>query len=255
MARREQDLVTLPGEEHNKFKYPEYLNVYRAGSNKTAFMGIFRVVATVCFPLGCLYATAFFFSPDHSNWWIIPIVVGSAVPMVTMMLATGPYVHAIEVRLPPSVRMSREALIRFADNTPGKTEARLACMRLLPWPTNRDVKFGLLRKYRPSFKRGYSNLEYVPEHTGEAEKYEGTWWHNMAMNFFGRFMVDNVVRDRSSAPGVWIKMWKQIPELGSENDPVKKMNEGKKAVVMANRPQRATNAPQRPSMRPDRPQR
>lgn len=166
------------------------------------------------------------------------------------MLATGPYVHSIKVRLPPSVRTSREELLKFADNTPSNTQLRIECMRVLPWPTKRDVKFGLLRKYRPSFKRGLSNLEYVPQHTGEAAKYEGTWWHNVIKNFLGRFMVDNVVLDRSSAPGVWPKIWKQIPELGSQNDPEKKMGEERRPLVMANRPQRGTNARTHPLAKP-----
>lgn len=169
--------------------------------------------------------------------------------MTVMMLATGPYVHAIRVRLPPSVRMSKEELIRFADNVPSNTELRLECMRALPWPRKRDVKFGLLRKYRPSLKRGLSNLEYVPEHQGEAERLEGTWGHNVVKNFLGRFLVDNLVQDRSAAPGLWPKMWKQIPELGSHNDPAKKISQERRPLAMANRPKRETPASMRSSTR------
>lgn len=200
------------------------------------------------FPVGCVFASSFYFSPDHSNWWIPAFVVGSAIPGTIMVLATGPLVHAIKVRLPPTTRTSREELIRFADNTPPDAEVRLESMRALPWPTRRDVKFGLLRKYRPSLKKGLSNLEYVPEHTGEAKGHEDTWWHNMVKNFLGRFLVDNTVKDRSAAPGVWGKMWVQIPELGSS--PVLRISKERKPAIMANRPQRVTNSPPRPTLKP-----
>lgn len=175
--------------------------------------------------------------------------------MAVMMLATGPYVHAIRVRLPPSVRMSREELIRFADNVPSNTELRLECMRALPWPTKRDVKFGLLRKYRPSFKKGLSNLEYVTENAPDAERYKDTWWHNVVKNFLGRFLVDNLVQDRSAAPGLWLKIWKQIPELGSHIDPAKKISQERRPLMMANRPQREIQAPVRTTTRPISPKR
>lgn len=168
-----------------------------------------------------------------------------------MILATGPFVHSIKLRLPPSVRTSKDELLHFVDNMPGNAELRIECMRFAPWPTKRDVKFGLLRKYRPSLKGGLANLEYVTEHGGNAKGYEGTWWHNMVKNAMGRFMVDNVVQDKSAAPGLWIKIWKQIPERGSQHDPSNKLaKEARKPVTMVNRPQRAMNPSVRPTSRP-----
>jgi hypothetical protein len=53
----------------------------------------------------------------------------------------------------------------------------------------------------------------------------------LAMRMYGRYWVDMTSRNKSQAPGVWEKMWEQIPIKGQE--PLKIAE--RKPLAMANR--------------------
>ncbi|EME49612.1 hypothetical protein DOTSEDRAFT_68411 [Dothistroma septosporum NZE10] len=195
------------------YKYPEWLNVYRLGSAATLWLGLSRVCTFVIFGVGaCLYAPGFYFSPEHSNWMLPAFIVGSAVPMVAVVLASGPSVHAIKIQLPARARRTRESLLKLANNVPPHTRLRLECMKVLPWPTKTDVYFADLTRHAPGWREGLSNLQHTPL-VNKASPYEATLWHSFVRRLLGRYYVQrDQSKDRSSAPGVWEKMWEQIPE-------------------------------------------
>lgn len=154
-----------------------------------------------------------------------------------MALATGPMIHSIRIYLPSRARRSRDELRRFADNTSPDTTFLLEYMKWKPWIVKKEVRFGDLRKLRPSWKEGIANLEHFPDHARAMEEHQGKWWFGMAQRYFGRYYVArDQVKDRSAAPGVFDKLWKQIPEKGSQGDPFAATRAQRRPTNMANRP-------------------
>ncbi|KAK4635149.1 hypothetical protein CLAFUW4_00413 [Fulvia fulva] len=210
LGRSQSSVGKTPAEV---FKYPEWLNVYRLSSAATLCVGFTRVCTLVVFGVGAIiYAPAIAFSPHHSNCLIPACIVASAVPMVAVIFTSGPSVMSIRVQLPPHARRSREGLLKFANNLPPRTILRLESMKLIPWPTQTDVVFADLTRHRPSWKGGLSNLENTPVTTQGNER-EGTFFAQLIRRLLGRYYVQrDQKKDRSSAPGLWEKMWEQIPE-------------------------------------------
>ena len=181
--------------------------------------------------IGCWeVAPRLYRSPDHSMWWVPGAVVASTVPFVAMALLSAPYVCAIRVFLPPSAKKSTAALMRFAENVPGETKIALQTMRWLPWPTHHEMYFCDLR--RLSGTKLSVNLEHLPLGHERAREANNIVGGRLAMRMYGRYWVDMTARNRSQAPGVWEKMWDQIPIKGQE--PVKIAD--RKPVSMSNRP-------------------
>ncbi|KAF2212270.1 hypothetical protein CERZMDRAFT_97547 [Cercospora zeae-maydis SCOH1-5] len=207
-------------------KKPGLTNVYRAGTTATLAVGITRVATVVVFlASSTLYAPSFFFSPDHSSWLAPVFIVASAVPALVVILATGPMVHAIRIQIPDHVRRSgKEALRRFSADTPDDTKVVLSFMRFMPWPQTRAVAFANLRRLRPSFKGGISNLELIPQLAEEAEATRKKYplFDAFLQRWLARFYVSrDQKKDRSAVPGVWDGMWQQIPYAGQDNGHVR----------------------------------
>jgi hypothetical protein len=78
-----------------------------------------------------------------------------------------------------------------------------------------------------------SNLEYTPRRSLElAEK--DPMWNWIATKVMGTYFVNvSQFKDRSRAPGVWSKIWQQIPMTG-EAHAVRKEVE-RRAVLASNR--------------------
>lgn len=190
-----------------------------------------RVLTMVFIVVGCGQAApSLYLSPDHSMWWVPGVVVASAVPFVAMAMLSAPYVCAIRVLLPPSAKKSTAALMRFAENVPGETRISLQTMRWLPWPTHKEMFFCDLR--RLSGRKLSVNLEHVPLGHEKAREANNIVGGRLAMRMYGRYWVDMTARNKSQAPGVWEKMWDQIPIKGQE--PVKIAD--RTPVTMTNRP-------------------
>jgi len=215
----------------------DLLNVYQGSVVRTVSVGMMRIVTIVVFGLGVtMIAPRMFFDPDQSMWWVPGILVGSAVPLVLTALLSAPYVSTIRVLVPPSAKKSTEALMRFAERVPADTKVSLQSMRWLPWPTHKEVFFSDLRRL-PGRKLSV-NLEHIPLGNESAENASKIVGGRLAMRMYGRYWVDMTSRNKSQAPGVWEKMWEQIPIKGQE--PLKTAD--RKPPVMANR-----TAPPRPS--------
>lgn len=224
----------------------DLLNVYQAGQVRTVFTGMSRIVTIVIAGLGVFtVAPRMFFNPDVSNWWVPGVMLGSVVPFFAFALLSAPYVSTIRVLLPRSARKNHESLMRFAENVPGETKIMMQSMRWLPWPVHREVFFNDLRRL-PGAKLS-SNLEHVPlGHEKQARDAGSVLGGGLAMRMYGRYWVDMTSSNKSQAPGVWEKMWDQIPIKGQE--PVKIPPKERKPPVMANRPPPApaAAAPKRP---------
>lgn len=217
-------------------KYPESLNVYRAGTAITLCVGFFRLGGFVIFGIGAfLYAPSFYFSSEHSSLWIPVVWVASAMPLLVLTLTQGPVVHSVRVMLPKSARRSREDLIRFANELPSDTLLQLECIRFSPWPAKRWARLHNLRKIQPSWRVGHSNLEQIPEAMEDGKELKDIWrW--LARRWMGLFWIStNQSKNRSSAPGVWEKIWAQIPDT-NEKRPVTFKRRSRGPVTMANRP-------------------
>jgi len=159
-------------------------------------------------------------------------VLGSTIPFLAA-IASGPFITSVRVHLPSNARRSKEELLRFANNTPPNTRLRLQFIRWAPWLVTRDMFFADFRRL-PKSKIRLSNLEIVPEDKKEAIEKLG-WQGRVLSKYFNRYWANmtNMGRDRSSAPGVWDGMWKQIPYAG---EVVKTLGKGeRKPAVMQNR--------------------
>jgi hypothetical protein len=215
--------------------YRERINVYRAGTSATLVVGLGRLSAIAVFMMGVgIVAPRFYFSPDHTNWWIPAVLVGALIPALTIHLATGPMVHAIQVILPETARKSKEDLKKFSQNSPRDTTLELQFMRWAPWPTTRRVRFDRLRRLQPSFSGGIANLEHLPGDTGNKQGKQ-SFLGDIVKSWANRFFVNKGQnQDRSAVPGVWDGMWCQIPFKGSEwkpQNPESKIREPNRRVA------------------------
>jgi hypothetical protein len=215
----------------------DLLNVYQGSVIRTVSVGMMRTVTIVVFGLGVtMIAPRMYFDPDQSMWWVPAVLIGSAVPLVLTALLSAPYVSTIRVLVPPSAKKSTEALFRFAERVPEDTRVSLQSMRWLPWPTHKEVFFSDLR--RLPGRQLSVNLEHIPLGNEAAENASKIFGGRLAMRMYGRYWVDMTSRNKSQAPGVWEKMWEQIPIKGQE--PLKIAD--KKPPAMVNR-----TAPPKPS--------
>lgn len=203
-----------------------------------------RILTIVVAGLGVFtVAPRMFFNPDVSNWWVPGVIVGSTVPFVALALLSAPYVSTIRVLLPRSARKNHDSLMRFAENVPGDTKIMMQSMRWLPWPVHREMFFADLRRL-PGRKLSV-NLEHVPlGHEQKAREAGSILGGRLAIRMYGRYWVDMTSSNKSQAPGVWEKMWDQIPIKGHE--PVKVPLAEKAPVVMANRSPPIAAEPRRP---------
>lgn len=215
----------------------DLLNVYQGSVIRTVSVGMMRIVTIVVFGLGVtMVAPRMFFDPDQSTWWVPVVLVGSTVPFVLTALLSAPYVSTIRVLVPPSAKKSTEALRRFAEHVPPDTKVSLQSMRWLPWPTHKEIFFSDLR--RLPGRQLSANLEHIPLGHEAAENASKIFGGRLAMRMYGRYWVDMNSRNKSQAPGVWEKMWEQIPIKGQV--PLKTAN--KEPPVMVKR-----SAPPKPS--------
>ena len=155
------------------------------------------------------------------KWYIPPLfLLGSWLPATLMFLAFAPHVHQIHVRLPLVARRSHEELMRWANNVPRKTVISISMIRLKPWPTVQNAAWEDLSRLPFSFTR-LTNLELKPpDHDKYLAQKKGSWWarliEGMARRVLGRFYVNRTQgKDRSAVPGVWDRMWEQIPMEGT----------------------------------------
>ncbi|KAI5370968.1 hypothetical protein Slin15195_G018400 [Septoria linicola] len=212
-----------------------------------------RLATLVVFVLGSgLYAPAFYFSPDHPNWYAPAFVLAAAVPAIVVTLATGPMIHGIRVTLPDRVRRGgKDGLRRWSSiNTPGETQLDLQYMRWSPWPKTRTVTLNELKRLKPSLSTGIANLEWTPTRfeTGQLEKNrkEHPWYASLATRSLGNFYVKrDQKKDRAAVPGVWDGIWRQIPWKGEEGSVSKKSD-----VKRDPTPLRPVVPPQAPIGRP-----
>lgn len=75
-------------------------------------------------------APSFYNHPDEPNWKAAVAIAVGAIPMLVVGYITAPYVAYVHVKAPHFARGSREALVTWARNIPGKTEIDLTTMRV-----------------------------------------------------------------------------------------------------------------------------
>ena len=113
--------------------------------------------------------------------------------------------------------------MRWANNVPRKTVISISMIRLKPWPTVQHAAWEDLSRLPNSWTR-LTNLELKPpDHDKYVAERKGSRWarlnEGMARRVLGRFYVNRVqAKDRSAVPGVWDKMWEQIPMEGTRKE-------------------------------------
>ena len=216
------------------YRYPENLNIFNSGSPPTVTAGFIRIATTVVLGYGVLWlAPSFVIDPSLPSYLAPAIAVGATVPLLLTGLAFGGYEHHVNVILPTFARRSKESLIHFAGNIPPGTVVEIKSMWFRPWPVTKKIYFEDLRRLPRSWTR-LSNLENFPR-SNRMKADKNPVWNWLALTLMGRYFVSRAqLKDRSRAPGVWDKMWEQIPMTGQE--PVRKEAAGKGPVVAANRP-------------------
>lgn len=191
-----------------------------------------RVVTNVFFGYGVLWAAPSMFFDPEAPWYMVPTVAaGSAIPLLAAGLAFGGYVNHINILLPQHARKSKDDLTRFAAAMPPTTIVQLKSMWFRPWPVTKEIYFEDLRRLPRRWYR-LANLEHVPHSNRELVK-SNPMWNWIVGSVMGRYSVSAAqVKDRSRAPGVWERVWEQIPMAGEYPVPRETM---KRPVVAANR--------------------
>lgn len=238
------------------YRYPEVLNIYRQRMLATSLIGIFRLGTVIVAFMGTLfYFPAYLYSflypteiedkrEEAVPWWLPPaILFGSWMPALMTFFAWAPCVHQIHVRIPTLARKSREELMRWASNVPRNTTLSVSVIRLKPWPVVQYVTLEDFTRLRQSWKR-LTNLE---KSSAVSEKYLAD--NNSSLlarvvesvprGIYGRFYVSSQIVDNSAAPGVWDKIWQQIPMEGTR--PPRKV--GGEQKMKESRPPTARIAP------------
>ncbi|KAF2770047.1 hypothetical protein EJ03DRAFT_350854 [Teratosphaeria nubilosa] len=190
------------------------LQVYLAPTTQVVFIGITRLATLVFFALGTTY-TLFHLAPDP----LVPLhikalyLLGPTIPVTTAMLS-GACVSAIRIHVPPALMRTKEDVMRWANNVPPNTRLSMTYMRFRPWPVKKQFVFRDLRRLEPNARR-LSNVEHIPERTRESmDKHFLYGW--LVRRFVGRYWVNmkSSARNRCEVPGVWERMWGQIPWAG-----------------------------------------
>ncbi|KAH9843251.1 hypothetical protein Tdes44962_MAKER07572 [Teratosphaeria destructans] len=192
------------------------LQVYLAPTTQVVFIGITRLATLVFFALGTTY-TLLYLGPDP----LVPLhikalyLLGSTIPVSAAMLS-GPCVSAIRLHLPRVMARDKADVMRWANNVPPNTRLTMTYMRFRPWPVKKQFVFRDLRRLVPNSRR-LSNLEHIPERNRESmdKHFLYGWW---VRRFAGRYWVNMNFssKDRCEVPGVWEKMWRQIPWAGEK---------------------------------------
>lgn len=154
--------------------------------------------------------------------------------MVSLILLSAPFVSTIRVELPARAKRSQEALLQWASNIPPNTMLEVQSFRFMPWPTHKSIRISDLRRLpqtRWSLKS--ANLERIP--------FMGVWDPDeitggpVMRRLYARYWVDRAqITDKSQAPGVWDRIWEQLPMKGEERASRAAVKE---PVIMANRRQ------------------
>ena len=195
-------------------------------------LGTVRIVCLAAFGVGFLYIAPYIIVDGTAPWYTGPlIVVGSAIPFLLTGIAWGGYVQHINILLPSAARRSKEDLLRFVSNMPPTAIVQIKSMWFRPWPVTKEVFFEDFRRL-PRSKIRVSNLEYAPQKNLEAADKNpmGNWIAKRLMGTL--FVSETQVKDRSRAPGMWKKIWEQIPMAGEA--PVKR-EVVKRPVLPSNR--------------------
>jgi hypothetical protein len=214
------------------YRLPENLNVFNAGSGPIVALGTIRVVCLAVFGYGFLYSAPYIIVDGAAPWYTGPLIaVGSAIPFLLTGLGWGGYVQHINILLPSAARRSKEDLLRFVSSMPPTAIVQIKSMWFRPWPVTQDIFFEDFRRL-PRSKIRVSNLEWAPQKSFEAaDKNPMKNW--IAKRLMGTYFVSETqFKDRSRAPGIWKKIWEQIPMAGEA--PVKR-EAVKKPVLPSNR--------------------
>ena len=178
--------------------------------------GTVRVVLWVVLGVGTFYLGPLLVLDDAAPWYIAPVVaVGAAIPLILTGIAWGGYVHHINILLPATARKTKEDLMRFAGNVPPSAVVQIKSMWFKPWPVTKEIYFEDFRRLPKSNTR-ISNLEHSPPKNRDlgAKNPMLNWLVKRSMATY--FVNNNQPKDRSRAPGIWKKMWEQIPMAGDQ---------------------------------------
>ena len=214
------------------YRFPENLNVFNAGSVPVVTLGTVRIVCLAAFGAGFLYIAPSIIADGGAPWYTGPLIaLGSAIPFLLTGVAWGGYVQHINILLPSAARRSKEDLLRFVSNMPPTAIVQIKSMWFRPWPVTQDIFFEDFRRL-PQSKIRLANLEWAPQKNAEAaDKNPMKNW--IAKRLMGTYFVnERQSKDRSRAPGIWKKIWEQIPMAGEA--PVKR-EVVKKPVLPSNR--------------------
>ena len=167
------------------------------------------------------------------------IAFGSAIPLLATGLFWGGYVHHVNILLPSVTRKAKDELSRFTSNMPPNAIVQIKSMWFRPWPVTKEIFFEDLRRL-PLSKWRMSNLEHTPRRSIElADKNPMYNW--IAKKVMGTYFVNmSQFKDRSRAPGIWSKIWQQIPMIGEPHLVTKEVE--RRAVLASNRSAPTTGA-------------
>lgn len=214
-------------------------SVFNAGAAPVVASGMIRVACLAAFGCGTVYAAPSILLDGTAPWYTAPLIAFvSAIPLLATGLFWGGYVHHVNILLPSVARKSKDELARFTSNMPPTAIVQIKSMWFRPWPVTKEIFFEDFRRL-PRSKWRLSNLEHIPQKNVGAED-TNPMWNWIAKKVMGTYFVNvSQFKDRSRAPGIWSKIWQQIPMAGEAR--AVKREVGRRAVLPSNRSVPASN--------------
>ncbi|KAK5172077.1 uncharacterized protein LTR77_003714 [Saxophila tyrrhenica] len=224
--------ASTAAQDKTKYTYPENLNIFNSGAVAVVSMGFIRIACIGAFMYGAFYVLPSAIFDTNAPWWMLPTVSALACVPLLASGAFGGFVNHINVILPTSARRTRQDLLSWAAGAPAETHVQIKTMWFKPWPKTKTVRLGDLRRLPYSSLR-LTNLEHIP--SGARIDHQNAGWTGWLVRaVMGRYWVSRAqVKDRSRAPGVWDRMWEDIPLAGGKVDEIRRAQ--KAAYAISNR--------------------
>lgn len=177
-----------------RFAYPEYLNIYHAGTGRAIFLSVLKLTTIFVFVFFCIVAAPSYIianEPLYKTAWVVGCGV---IPITYVVYCTSPFVTSIRVRLPPFARGSAEALKRFARGAPPTTPLDVSTLSFIGKPRVSSVTLGELRPVR----RRFGLVNYSRDTAAINAKRK--WWRFRAVR---EFNIQTGNDARTKAGWVW----------------------------------------------------
>jgi hypothetical protein len=139
--------------------------------------------------------------------------------MATLSYATAPFVNSVMLRLPPTARRTREAMLRYVQTLPKDAELEFITARASGFKKTTVVRLSEMHVLPPR-RFGFANfIRVLPAWQKKLDAQKSVFQKvvDVLSETRNKFYVkdDRAASKRSRAPGVWELVAKQIEQNGA----------------------------------------